>query len=269
MKRDIAEAGSVLGVDIGWAPEDSTTGACRLDWTAATVSFQCSCAPLDKRPQLLRDYADRRLLVAALDGPLRGDLGIIGHYRRAEQLLTQQLGRRIGKPGQSSSPVGRLLNFHANECAKILLETTEVGDALHDHAIHRSAIVEAFPSSFLGVLIEQPEALAVSRAGRSDIFYRHLAQSGGLLALLQHLLPNRTLKASFSEVTHHDESAALICALTALCVAAGEYTAVGDKADGWIVLPPRSFIRPWAGAMLEENARGGGLEFRPAIQHSG
>ena len=266
MSGDIAEAGSVLGVDIGWAQKHSTTGACRLDWSSTTVGIECSCAPLKERSQLLRDQADRRLLVAALDGPLRGDLGIIGHYRRAEQLLTQRLGQRIGKPGQSSSPVSTLLNFHANECARILLETRKVGYAVHDHAIHRSAIVEAFPSSFLGVLIEQPELLEVDRAHRSDVFYRHLAQSSVLLALLQYLLPNRTLTASFTEITHHDESAAVICALAALCIAAGHYTVVGDKTDGWIVLPPRLFIRPWARVMLEKNAKRGGLEFRPAAE---
>jgi hypothetical protein len=212
----------------------------------------------------LCDFADRELLVAALDGPLRGDLAIIGHYRSAEQLLTERLGQRIGKPGQSSSPVGKILNFHASECARILLATRKVGGAVHDHAIHSVAIVEAFPSSFLGVLIENPEELRVNRASRSDIFYRHLAQSGRLHALIEYLLPDRSIKTSFTEITHHDESAAAICALAALCVAAGHYTVVGDKTDGWIVLPPRSFIQPWAWMTLERNARRGGLEFRPA-----
>jgi hypothetical protein len=46
-------------------------------------------------------------------------------------------------------------------------------------------------------------------------------------------------------VTNHDDRAALICALTALCVAAGDFTAVGD-ADGWIVPPPRRFVQDWA-----------------------
>jgi hypothetical protein len=259
-----ANTGAVLGVDIGWAPKDSTTGVCRLDWTSNAVSVVSSCAPLGRRRDLLCDFADRELLVSAFDGPLRGDLAIIGHYRLAEQLLTERLGQHIGKPGQSSSPVGKLLNFHASECARILLGTRKVAGAVHDHAIHSAAIVEAFPSSFLGVLIEHPEDLTVNRASRSDIFYRHLAQSGRLGALLEYLLPGRSLKTSFTEITHHDERAAAICALAALCVAAGHYTAVGDKTDGWIILPPRSFIQPWAWMILERNGRRGGLTFRPA-----
>ena len=34
-------------------------------------------------------------------------------------------------------------------------------------------------------------------------------------------------------------------ALTALCVAAGDFTTVGDE-NGWIILPPRAFIQRWA-----------------------
>ena len=268
MSENVAITGSVLGVDIGWASKNRTTCACRLHWTSTIVSFECSRASLAKRAQLLRKYTDRPIMVAALDGPLRSDFNVIDHYRRAEQLLTEGVGRRIGKPGQSSSPVGRLLNLHANECARILVETGEIGQALHDHAVHRSAIVEAFPSSFLGVLIEQPEALAVNRASRSDVFYGHLARRDRLLTLLQYLLPNRTLKTSFAEITNHDESAAVICALTALCVAAGHYTVVGDKTDGWIVLPPWSFIQSWARVILVQNAKRGGLEFRPENTNS-
>ena len=33
-----------------------------------------------------------------------------------------------------------------------------------------------------------------------------------------------------------------------------DFTAVGDKTDGWIILPPANFIRGWAHAALEANA---------------
>jgi hypothetical protein len=54
---------------------------------------------------------------------------------------------------------------------------------------------------------------------------------GVLLALLQYLLPHRTVQTSFADVRHHDERAAVVCALTALCVAVGDYTVVGDKKE--------------------------------------
>jgi hypothetical protein len=74
----------------------------------------------------------------------------------AEELLTRGLSRFIGNPGQASSPVGKRLNAHANACAEIVLEAGLLVAAVHDHAIHHFAIVEAFPSSFLGVLIKEP-----------------------------------------------------------------------------------------------------------------
>lgn len=204
---------------------------------------------------MLRGIADRPLLVTAFDGPLRADLETIDHYRLAEQMLTRQFQPRIGKPGQSSSPVGRKLNDHANQCAKVILGTGKLRTAKHDHAIHKSAIVEAFPTSFLGMLVEEPENIPALRANRSDNFYRYLDQTGALLGLLHRLLPRRKLLTAFNTITNHDERAAVVCALTALCVAVGNYTAVGDDKDGWIVLPPRSFIKSWARVMLDDNAQ--------------
>jgi hypothetical protein len=218
-----------------------------------------------ERTQVLGKLAAQQFVVAAFDGPLRGDLAVIGRYRRAEELLTKRFQRLIGKPGQASSPVGRLLNQNANECARIVLATDMLDAAPHHHAIHAKAIVEAFPTAFLGLLIENPATLPVCRSNRSDIFYVHLAQTGRLAELLHSLLPGRTLRTPFQTAVHHDDRAAVVCSLTALCVAVGEYTAVGDR-DGWIVLPPRSFIQPWAWKILLENAQDSGLECRTAAE---
>ena len=257
------ELGSVLGVDIGFSETARSSAACRLDWTSTAVSLSIERfrAIEPERSQVLRRIADRPLLAAAFDGPMRSDLEVIGHYRIAEQLLTRKLWRFIGKPGQSGAPVGRRLNSHTNDCAKIALQFETIGQAMHGHAIHASAIVEAFPSSFLGLLIESPLGLHTRRGDRSDTFYVHLAQSGGLLRLLQQVLPGRhAIFPAFEMITNHDDRAAVVCALTALCIAARDYTVVGDR-DGWIVLPPSSLIQPWAWSMLRENAQNGGLEW--------
>ena len=37
---------------------------------------------------------------------------------------------------------------------------------------------------------------------------------------------------------NHDQRAAFVCALAALCVTKGKYVAVGDTEDGHIILPP-------------------------------
>jgi len=252
------ETGSVLGVDIGFSRTRRSSAACRLDWNFTTVDFSIERfrASEPERSQVLRRVADRPILAAAFDGPLRSDLELIGRYRIAEQILTRQLQPFIGKPGQSSAPIGKCLNFHANACAKAVLGIGVVDEASHDHAIHDSAIVEAFPSSFLGLLIEAPLSLKVRRGDRSDTFYDHLARSGGLLKL-----PGRRPDKPFRAVVNHDDRAAVVCALTALCVVAGDYTVVGNE-DGWIVLPPPSLIQSWAWKKLNENAQEGGLEWR-------
>jgi hypothetical protein len=261
-RRILPAEGSVLGVDVGCSSTRRSTAACRLDWNVSRVSWSIERfrAVEPERSQALGRIAKRPIIAAAFDGPLRSDLEVIGRYRIAEQLLTRGLRSFIGKPGQASTPVGRLLNSHANACAKAVIGMLVVRNAVHAHAIHTSAIVEAFPSSFLGVLISNPLALRVHRRTRSDTFYRHLAQLGGLLRLLQHLLPGRSPEKSFDTVVDHDERASVVCALTALCIAAGDYAAVGNE-DGWIVLPPPALIQDWAWKILTQNARGGGLEW--------
>lgn len=252
-------SGAVLGIDVGCSPVRRSSAVCRLDWDATTVRWTIERfrATEAERVATIGRLADRPLLAAAFDGPLRRGLDEIGAYRRAERLLTLGFQPRIGKPGASNSPVGRLLNTHANLCARAVLVTGVVAPATHAQAIDDRAIVEAFPSAWLGMLIAEPEVLAATRANRSDRFYRHLAQAGVLDAVLAHLLPGRSAPA-FDATTDHDERAALICALTALGLAAGDYAAVGD-AQGWIILPPPALIRPWALKQLAANdARCGG-----------
>lgn len=86
----------------------------------------------------------------------------------------------------------------------------------------------------------------------------HRSTAGILHKLADHCLPGRLLVQQPSTVTNHDDRAALVCALTALCVAAGDFLAVGDV-DGWIILPPRAFVQDWAIGELEANAAGEAL----------
>jgi hypothetical protein len=198
--------------------------------------------------------AGRRIVAAAFDGPIRPSFDIIGRYRTAERMLTRRLRPLIGKPGQSSAPVGRLLNHHANECVRHLVTHSDVQDAQHGVPIDRKALVEAFPSSFLGTMIEKPTRLAARRGDRSDTFFQHLANTGILRSLIEHCLPGRQLARDLSSIVNHDDRAAVICALSALCVAMGDFVAVGDD-DGWIILPPRRFIQSEQWALLNINAR--------------
>ena len=243
------ETGAVIGVDVGYSPTRRSSAVCRLWWTGTVVGWEVDrfrYQDVDRELAFRKIAGAGPVLVAAFDGPLRRGLDQIGRYREAERLLTvKNLRSRIGKPGQSSSRNGRDLNAAANICVAGLMDVCEIGPAKHPEAIHDLSVVEAFPTSFLGVLLNYPEKVAVRPPSRSDAYFSHLAESGGLNRLLHHLLPDRRTTQNWRDVRDHDERAAIICALTALCVAAQDYVAVGDD-DGWIILPPDTLIAPWA-----------------------
>lgn len=243
-------SGSVLGVDVGWSVQRASSAVCRLDWDDQQVTWtikRFTADPDDRRDAMAATIGGRALACAAFDGPLRGDLAPIEIYRLAERRLTERwLREAIGKIAQSNSGNGRLLNAATNACARVVLDSGMLTTATHSHAIHDAAILEAFPNSFLGLMLDDPAELKGGRGSRSDRYYAALCANGGLERLIAHVLPGRVVREPPALVTNHDDRAALVCALTALCVGAGDYTAVGDPHDGWIIMPPPAFIAHWA-----------------------
>jgi len=253
----LPQAGSVLGVDVGYSPKRPSSAVCRLDWNTQQVSWKIQrfrALSCEREIAITAVAGNARLEAAAFDGPLRIGFDVIGRYRTAERMLTRRLRPLIGKPGQASAPVGKALNSAANDCVEAVLGQCEVRAARHAVRIDAKAVVEAFPNSFLGVMLRKPADVKAPRGKRSDIFFKHLTENGELERLLDHLLPGRMLAAALADVVNHDDRAALVCALTALSVAASDFTAVGDDADGWIVLPPDCFVQSWARSALEANA---------------
>lgn len=249
--------GAVIGIDVGCSPTRRSSAICRLDWTATSVAWDITRfrATEPEREDAIRGLAGGHdIAAAAFDGSLRRGFDIIGRYRPAERMLTRRLQKLIGKPGQSSTPLGKSLNHHANACVRHVLTHAKVRDARHGTAIDAKAVVEAFPSSFLGLMIADPVALAARRGDRSDLFFRHLASNGRLQSLIADVLPGRHLATDPGDIVNHDDRAAFICALTALCIAAGDFVAVGDATDGWIILPPKRFIQPTQWDLLSQNA---------------
>lgn len=248
--------GSVIGIDVGCSPTRRSSAICRLDWSASAISWAIArfrAVEPERECAIASLAGGRRIAAAAFDGPLRRGFDLIGKYRAAERMLTRRLRPLIGKPGQSNSPVGMLLNRHANDCVRLVVARSDVQPASHQTPIDDKALVEAFPSSFLGMLIEDPASLAARRADRSDTFFKHLAQAGALRTLVEHCLPGRQVADDPNCIVNHDERAAFVCALSALCVARGDFVAVGDD-DGWIILPPRRFIQPAQWLLLSANA---------------
>jgi hypothetical protein len=235
---------------------------------------------LVRRDSLAKAVGDLPILYAGIDGPLRPGLDQIGEYRNAEALLTRRFRNTgIGKPGQSNSGNGILLNRHANEIARGLIELGLLGAATHDERIDEAGIVEAFPTTFLGVMLDRGKV--PSSKAKSDVFFEHLAgpdspkrlepATNRLVGLLSRLLPGREIDVDgISKVTDHEERAAVVCALAALCVACGQYVAVGDRKNGYILLLPRAEagepgLQPWAWEILRRNLHDAEEEFSRCV----
>ena len=254
MKSD----GNVLGIDVGWSTGRKTSAVCLLRWDSRFIDWEIRrfrATDSEREDVILRAVGGRALVAVAIDGPLRRGFDEIGHYRNAERILTHRAVReRIGKPGQSSSPNGRELNRQANRAAKLVDERCSVETTSSPVRIAPRAIMEAFPNAFLGLMTDCPEALLPKR--KSDRYFKHLARRGHFKRFLADLLPGRELKSSPNSITNHEDRAAFACALTALSVAAEDFTAVGDD-DGWIILPPRRHFAAWAWDALSVAERAG------------
>lgn len=250
------ETGATLGIDIGFSPTRRSGAICRLQWDATAFHWTIQrfrYDPDERRAAVRKIAGDRPILIAAFDGPFRCDVAPIDAHRRCERLLTRGIGKLIGKPGAVTAPVGRLLNKATNEAVADVIALTQLGAACHRGAIHERAIVEAFPNSFLGAMLPDGHGLNAGRAGKSDRYYVEACRSGLLARLMAFLLPGRSPAAAFETVVDHDDRAALVCAITALGVAAGAYVAVGD-ADGRVFLPPRQFWNATVFALLAQSA---------------
>ncbi|MGA2289794.1 hypothetical protein [Bradyrhizobium sp.] len=245
---------AVAGIDVGYSKKRRSSAVCLMRWDDESINWEIRrYRATDKdRLETIRDIlGNQSLRAVAFDGPLRTGFDTIGEYRTAERILTRSFGARIGKPGQSNSPVGIRLNEETNKCVKIVLSVANVAQSASRIRIADQSVVEAFPSSYLGVMIAEPESLSAVRKNRSDKFFAALNEDGTLASLLRHLLPHRRTLRDLREVENHDDRASLICAISALSFAVGKFCAVGDE-NGWIILPPHAFIQPWAHDLLRE-----------------
>lgn len=249
--------GCVLGLDVGGSQTRRSSAVCRLFWDEQSIGWEIDrfrAVEPERTDTIKRIAGSAPLVAAAFDGPLTRGLVEIGRYRCAERMLTRKLWRYIGKPGQSNSPVGKELNRQASQCASIVMDKCAVLEATHGEAIDSAAIIEAYPTGYLGMLLDDPSEISAKRRNRSDVYFKHLAEANTLESILTDFLPRRSLGLRLEDIINHDSRAAWVCALTALGMALGDYTAVGDG-DGWMIMPPHSWIKPWALELLDANAK--------------
>ena len=130
----ISANGAVLGIDVGWSKRRKSSAVCRVAWNADEVTWRVArfrAVESERSETILAVAGDGPLACAAFDGPLRPGFNVIGCYRTAERMLTLRLHRKIGKPGQSSTPVGKCLNKHASSLASTVLQHCDLARARH------------------------------------------------------------------------------------------------------------------------------------------
>jgi hypothetical protein len=125
-------------------------------------------------------------------------------------------------------------------------------------------IIEAFPNTFMGVLLPAESFAEWSKAlgkAKSNWLFEKAAELGVFGKLLSKLgISSARIRKKFEEAKDHDERAALICLLTAMFAWSRDAVIVGDYVGGWFWLPPMSLWDPWASAALK-------VAFRPSSKN--
>ncbi|MFC1989446.1 hypothetical protein ACFLVW_02625 [Chloroflexota bacterium] len=271
--NDEPKSGTVLGIDVGWNPNKSTTGLCLIEWTNREIYlFSSEVGVHDRQEQLNQLIQGRRLLAVGIDGPLTPELEITKQYRGAEALLSRGKFQHRGKPDPTNGGNGPELHKQATILAKLTINSQDVGLAAYPFKIHEKAVAEAFPNAFLTVLHPDKGFPLKSEVPRrwTDTLFPLLHPK--IEELLVFLLPQRKISFNLRDIQSHEGIAALICALTALCVTFGRCIAVGDRKLGYIVLPPLEFwgesvgsINLWARDELRNNLPGVRRQFNDVV----
>jgi hypothetical protein len=238
----ISDRGAVLGIDVGFSATGRTTGLCLLTWDEDALTWQTAVTGTadELRMAALRQLLEKvdHVNAVAIDGPIRPGLACVREYRCSESLLARGVFQRRGKPGASHFGFGWDLHCAATAMAKLVVRVAGVPPA---------TVVEAFPNGFLAVLHDDhgfPRSEDVQRRW-TDVLYARCSVRTALERLLSDVAPRRTITGDWefrgsSQPDLHETRSALVCALTALCVAADRCVSVGAAADGFIHLPPRT-----------------------------
>ena len=189
--------------------------------------------------------------VIAIDGPITPFQHDANLVRKVESFFQRGAFQRRCKCAASHvKGTGQQLRQAAALAADVLSPSApNTGDESHP-LIRKGRLVEAFPNAFLGVCVTEDAFAQMPRLRRGkkfDWLYGQWQKDGIAERLPLNSAPTVSLFSEKMQKTHdHEERAALVCLMTAACVADGSFTAVGDKAGGWFFLPPWSLWADWA-----------------------
>lgn len=243
---------SLLGVDVGFSKLGRTTGmAWRIE---GKVSAARAGSSWESRASALPP--DALFDLTALDAPLVPEREALPRRGCEAAFYSGAFWNRC-RPGMSHHGRGLELRNAGRVAATQFRSVMQHAPVIECQAFPEVAFVEAFPNTFLGVLLP---AATFSRSvkprtqPRSDWLYEAVQEEGILERLLDRLgwMEGET-RALFLGERNHDLRAALVCLLTAGFANAGTATVVGDEVGGWFWLPPVDLWADWAVHSLDAN----------------
>lgn len=191
--------------------------------------------------------------VLAIDGPVLSDLR--DDSRPCEKVFVWAPFQRRCKPGETSGK--SRLRQEGCEIADQFAEKVSGSrcGAEFPRVLLGTNVVEAFPNTFLGVMLPESNFLNAPKLKRGKKFDWLFNKSLGTWDRLRGLVEWECAKLWEALETNadHEERAALICVLTAVCVLRGKYVAVGEPEGGYFFLPPWSAWEDWAKCGLRRN----------------
>lgn len=167
--------------------------------------------------------------------------------------------KRCKPPASGAAGNGRALRDTAGEClGQVLKHVTTSRELLRfPHVIPNASVVEASPAVFLSVMIGDDvfsKRPSLSRGEKFSWLLEKCVEGKRLVALRERLdWPDDDLWTAFDTCRERDQVAALICALTAVCVVQKCYVAIGGLRGGYFFLPPWGMWADWAKQGIAEN----------------
>ncbi|WP_127585495.1 hypothetical protein [Paenibacillus koleovorans] len=253
----------LAGIDCGFSRLTESTGLLWLT-PSAHRDGRCSFDFISRNAFYERGKLFDLLVV---DGPL-----LPGMYPEYELSLERRLCERLFvkgefrtrcKPGESHYGHGLALRRSGGDAL------SQFAGRVREHLpIPKVAgaknIVESFPNAVMGLLLEPTvfDALpGVSRQKFDELYDYAIAPA---VRLFERFKPyvgrwseHPTFWGRIASATRrdHEERAALVCGLMAMCIHEGRYVAVGEPRGGYLFLPPFALWHPWAVRALQANIR--------------
>ncbi len=245
---------NVAGIDVGLTLVDRTSGVCRTgdDGEAVTRTY------IDRLSRAHALGTKVILDVLAIDAPVlpRHEL----HYRprACEKVFVWGAFQKRCKCGETQvSGTGQALRRAGVDTAHAFAVDVATNEcaARFPRVFADHNIVEAFPNAFIGVTLPDEQfGSAPGRGQKFDWLYDRWINwkvTDNLKAVLS--WKRAAFWHAVMENKDHDERAALVCALTAVCVLRGLYVAVGEPLGGYFFLPPWDCWSEWARVALNRS----------------